>query len=555
MPHPLRTIILLHVAVSFSIVAVIGHGFVSLQYTFFWFSAEAGLPANATGPGPCEYDNSSARPDDVAKLEWVQKRSAQVSTVCSLITGSFGLLTTVLLGQLSDRKGRKPAVMVNFLGSFLSIIIFSLMVILKLPPWILYLASLPSGLTGNGLTGLFLLAFTMISDVTVGCSGKSTTSVDRVLSQSDSVSSENSTECYSESDRVYVETLQTRPELNTDRRRLILMGVFDGVTGCIFALTQYFAGKVIQEIGFVVPVGIILGSEVLGLICLLCMPETRVVTTKAANLSVHLASSSDPEVIPPHTSPRFRSAAFLWNPTVLLGFLITFFSALVLWTDAGVCMLYLMGKPFCWKSDQLGLYMGLRSGSSAVVTAIIFVAMGLSANCCFNEPGEGQAALEYQTTSSEVQNEAPSQSSPLLSHGLSPASRRYKRRLIIAIASTLALLALSRLIFGTAWMVPFPLHSYLVFLALLLGTIAFYLPLLNSLISDAVKPEEHGRLFSVMGFATVLGMLIGMTAQPMIYSATTEHCPGAVFIFDSLILFLTTALATGLACVRSQWYA
>ncbi|VDM04041.1 unnamed protein product [Schistocephalus solidus] len=70
-------------------------------------------------------DIRSTRPDDVAKVEWVQKRSAQVATVCSLITGSLGLLTTIVLGHFSDWKGRKPAAIVNYIGSLISSIIFS----------------------------------------------------------------------------------------------------------------------------------------------------------------------------------------------------------------------------------------------------------------------------------------------------------------------------------------------------------------------------------------------------------------------------------------------
>uniref|UniRef100_A0A0X3PNJ1 Solute carrier family 46 member 3 n=1 Tax=Schistocephalus solidus TaxID=70667 RepID=A0A0X3PNJ1_SCHSO len=552
MHQSMHAIILLHIVASFAIVAIIGQGFVTLQYMFFRFSEEAGLPVNATGVSPCEYDNRSTRPDDVAKVEWVQKRSAQVATVCSLITGSLGLLTTIVLGHFSDWKGRKPAAIVNYIGSLISSIIFSLMVILKLPLWMLYLAAIPPGLTGNGCSGFFTLAFTMLSDLAAGQVENPNTSADRSLSQPDSgelESSENPILRFSEMDVVSTGPLRAQTELSTNRRRLILLGVFDGWVGCIFALTQYFAGELIQRTGFLIPVGIILVSGVLGFICLLFMRETKVVIAKVINVS---APSNDPEVSIRRSSLGFQSVTFLRNPMVILGFLSTFFSALILWTDTSVSMLYLMGKPFCWKSGQVGLYMGLRSGSSAVVTAIIFLAMNLCANCCFSRSSAGEVTLQYQLTPSGAEDGAPSQCSRVLSLEVSPATRRYRRRIITAIVTNLALLALSRLVLGTAWMTPFPLHNYFALLALLLGTFAFYLPLLNSLISDVVKPEEHGRFFSAMGFSGVLGMLIGMTVQPLIYSVTTESCPWAVFIFASLVLFLSTVLAAGLACIRSQ---
>ncbi|VDN09309.1 unnamed protein product [Dibothriocephalus latus] len=192
--------------------------------------------------------NNSTGPDDIAKLEWVQKRTAQVSTIYSLITGSLGLLTTIFLGHFSDWKGRKPAAIINSIGNLASIIIFSLIVTLKLPLWVWYLAAIPPGLTGHGFCGFLTLALTMISDLAAGQVEKQNASSDPSLSQLDLGESEPSSEtpvvCLSEADPPSAETLQTRTEdANTTRRRLILLGVFDGFVGCMFALAQYAAGE------------------------------------------------------------------------------------------------------------------------------------------------------------------------------------------------------------------------------------------------------------------------------------------------------------------------
>ncbi|VDK52738.1 unnamed protein product [Dibothriocephalus latus] len=77
-----------------------------------------------------------------------------------------------------------------------------------------------------------------------------------------------------------------------------------------------------------------------------------------------------------------------------------------------------------------------------------------------------------RTPSGGETEEAASASSRLLQRERSRASQRYRRRIITAIVATLGLLAFSRLVFGTAWMAPFPLHNHLT----VLGASFFIVP-------------------------------------------------------------------------------
>ncbi|VDN09568.1 unnamed protein product [Dibothriocephalus latus] len=288
-------------------------------------------------------------------------------------------------------------------------------------------------------------ALTMLSDLAAGQAEKPNTPADPSSSPSELVKSEfseNPGVSFSEPTKAAAEA---RPEeLRTTRRRLTLLGVFDGFVGCMFALTQYVAGVIIERTGYNIQLGIIISAGVLGLICVICLPETRPVPTEAVDESVDMASSSgNTKVSSPRNSLGCRTATFFRNPMFILGFLIAFLAAFVLWADVNVSMLYLMGKPFVWQSSQVGLFMGLRNASSAIVTTVIFLTMSLSANCCFSKPTEAQAS--EQVTPSGAEDETFTAFSRLPPRELSPTTKRYRRRLIAGIVTTLGLLTLSRI--------------------------------------------------------------------------------------------------------------
>lgn len=54
--------------------------------------------------------------DEAAREQWVQSKSAYVSTAMSLVSGIVGLFTIVPLGFVSDKYGRKVGLFIAYLG-------------------------------------------------------------------------------------------------------------------------------------------------------------------------------------------------------------------------------------------------------------------------------------------------------------------------------------------------------------------------------------------------------------------------------------------------------
>ncbi|VDD84114.1 unnamed protein product [Mesocestoides corti] len=333
--YPIRRLLCLLFTVTFATGSGIAMQFLRIQYAYQVFVAEAKLPSNSSAPTPCSPSNSTRDPAIVTKFEWVQSQTAYVSTVYSLVAGILGLLSIIPIGYLADRKGRKLAIIVAWAGTYLEILISCLAVILKLPVYVLFIGSVPAGLAGNGLIAVQTQVYTGLADI----------SIEHDPANNDSAET-------------------SKPLLDPARHRLILMGSFDAAIGLVYAAVTYAVGDLISSIGFVVPTALAITFATLCWIFVFFLPKTdahqisRREDEEVLDDTVEVwEEEGEVEVASPTLISRVKSFCGFLHPVAFLGVSVIFITSFTIYSDADVATLYLMGHPFCWNANQVGMFM------------------------------------------------------------------------------------------------------------------------------------------------------------------------------------------------------
>lgn len=95
----------------------------------------------------------------------VQPQASLILMSKSFIESIFPSVLSLFLGSWSDKYGRKPVILLGYIGITLSYLLLSLMVNWEIEPWYFLIAYIPMGLLG-GISTLMLASFCYIIDIT-----------------------------------------------------------------------------------------------------------------------------------------------------------------------------------------------------------------------------------------------------------------------------------------------------------------------------------------------------------------------------------------------------
>ncbi|XP_034947327.1 proton-coupled folate transporter-like [Chelonus insularis] len=107
-------------------------------------------------------NSSSQEALDIDKI--VQPHASYIILCDSLLDGIIPAALILFLGPWSDKFGRKPLLIVGYLGPALHYFMVSILNLWDVNPWLFLLTTIPSSLCGGG-AGVMLASFCFISDI------------------------------------------------------------------------------------------------------------------------------------------------------------------------------------------------------------------------------------------------------------------------------------------------------------------------------------------------------------------------------------------------------
>ncbi|CAL8089625.1 unnamed protein product [Calicophoron daubneyi] len=586
-----RVICLIFLFAFVTIVCSTGFLFVVNQYIYFRYLEDVGLPySTKKADNTCGANNSTDDPQKQLR-EQAQARTAKFLAAAGLISLASGMFSSMFVGRISDRYGRRMTIGVILLGIGLYHVLLTLLVLFHWPVYVVFPAYLISGLVGGGMISLMVQISVCFADLT------------KVPPQTDESSAQSH-----------------RYRNRQDRHRLLLLGFFDGVSMIATALGNFLMGTVIEKEGFIV--------SVLGLLALFCvpvlliwfLPETKDFPYRPSmsyddELTEPLQQDSQSESVPSlEVSTQSRSGC-CGGKSKLSGMLqvfkthrwatfssliLLFLFALVIISEGQFTFLYLMSVPFCWTPEGVGIYNGIGLFLMAPVSfgLTFLTAWSMKSKKLRRYAEEAESKQNYGSTcdSASVSEDVGSTSGTYRSRSVTTGERReneeeegqeiaavepapsspqadvvnliVKRnllrsrcRMLIYVCIGFLAMVVSKLIMGFAFTFPVPRCSHAAYIALFVGFVrSAVVPTLKSFISSLHPASEQGRVFSLIGLSEFAGLLVGVPGLPAVYSATVSFYPGAVFLLSAgllavglfLSIFLLVSTTRKLARSRSK---
>ncbi|OON15234.1 hypothetical protein X801_08967 [Opisthorchis viverrini] len=347
-----------------------GFHFIVSQYIFYRYLDDAGLPyPPVTTVSSRAMANVSAEQDRSKEAE-AQAKAARLLSTSVWVSLALGIFPSVIVGRLSDQRGRRLALGLTLLGQSMCSCMFALIIFLRLPVSLTILGSCFSGLLGGGAICFIMQVNVCLTDVT-------STSIDTKVNLSP--------------DEIAKRTRQ-------ERRRLVILGAFDGTMALgmaaangfigeffVFVVLALLYGSVVERYGFIESQLCMLGVFCFSVIFIWILPETgkplviplsNDATLVPSNAPVNGRSNICPtpsdllakfksllrsitsvsESVLPHSfSYVVITILSTHNPMSILALLVIFSINLVLLPEGNYLFLYLMAKPFSWSPEQVGL--------------------------------------------------------------------------------------------------------------------------------------------------------------------------------------------------------
>ncbi|KAK4474446.1 hypothetical protein MN116_001601 [Schistosoma mekongi] len=494
-----RVIALLVIMTITLYVAVELNLFISDQYVFYSAVTEQGLPY-FTRKEKQLYKNLSDA--DKHKLKLAQKKAATLEAVSNAVRITLGLITTLLVGYLSDRYGRRVAFGILLLGELLHIGITSLIVLLKLNLWMVLLPGFLEAVLGGGLLSLFAQVAAILVDI---C--------------------QTSTEVGSEKKEDW------KRKQSTDKHMWILFTVFDGIASLSISAGSPIGGALIYRYGFPVAVYTSLALLTPSLILIFCLPKTN----KSAEERKHV-EGKQPKFNDPNPDEDTHCVSIQFNKTLksritegykriksLDPILMMIMSLVLLGSVAALADLpyvavYLMGPPFLWSPETIGLYSGVTDVTAAIIS-IIFTMVIIKLD-------------ETRQTKIRADKDSTKQKS----------GKHYTHQmnlLVTVFGVSMVMLIINRSVVGIAHRFSLPTANLLIYVAIPRLMKSFCIPIIRTMFSICSHPSRQGIIQSIAAFVSRIGLLISLTLLPAIYAATVLTFPGTVFIVVVIILTIT----------------
>ncbi|CAH8679372.1 unnamed protein product [Schistosoma rodhaini] len=488
--------------------------FISDQYVFYSAVTEQGLPYY-TKEERQRYKNISDL--DKHKLKLAQKKAATLEAASNSVRITIGLITTLLVGYLSDRYGRRAAFGILIIGEILHIGITGLIVLLKLNLWLILIPGLLEAIFGGGLLSLFAQVATIQVDV---CH----------------LSKMHSTE---KTDGKNVKS--------SDKQMWILFTIFDGIAALCVSAGSPIGGALIYHYGFQVAMFTSLGLLVPSLILIFCLPETHKNRSKIIALPdkqpIDEEKNDDlnddtrsiqmefEKTLTSKVTEAFQRVKTL-DPVVTMILSMVLLGSVSALADLQYVAVYLMGPPFLWSPETVGLYSGVTDVTAALLSVICTV---LIIKC--DEKRKAKALTEQNATK----------------HSQANLYTRQMNLLITVFAVSIIMLMVNRSVVGVAYRFQLPTANILIYIASIPRlTKSFLVPIIRTMLSISIHSSKQGFMQSIAAFVSRIGLLISFTALPAIYAGTVLTFPGTVFIIVVIIMLITLIIDLVLPLVMKK---
>ncbi|CAH8874287.1 unnamed protein product [Trichobilharzia szidati] len=189
--------------------------------------------------------------------------------------------------------------------------------------------------------------------------------------------------------------------------------------------------------------------------------------------------------------------------------------------DLQYIVIFLMGAPFLWNPQEVGIYIGvsdLVSSIVGIVYTIIVIKFRLK-----QKSKQKVEKVEEIPSQTETTNDASKIS-----------FNRHMQLLVYSLAGSLAMMAANKVLMAVAYGFPKRTANIIVYIAAVPRLMkSFVAPIARSMFSLCAPPGNQGMVQSFGGFVARIGVLISLTALPAIYAATVTIFPQTVFIVVS----------------------
>ncbi|CAH8574711.1 unnamed protein product [Schistosoma turkestanicum] len=187
--------------------------------------------------------------------------------------------------------------------------------------------------------------------------------------------------------------------------------------------------------------------------------------------------------------------------------------------DLQYVAIYLMGPPFLWSPETVGLYSGVTDVTAALISVICTVVI-----IKFDEKRKSAARTKQNLSQEKLH-------------------MRQMNLLITVFAISIIMLIVNRSLTGIAYRFQLPTANILIYIAAIPRLMrSFFVPILRTMLSISIRQDIQGIMQSVAAFVSRIGLLISLTALPAVYAATVLTFPGTVFIIVVIILVTTLIL-------------
>ncbi|CAH8674684.1 unnamed protein product [Schistosoma rodhaini] len=499
--------ILLYVAVEICL-------FVSDQYVIYKYLMEHGLPYGHL------LNNSRKKrlsDEDDKKLKLVQAKAAWVESVSNLIRLSFGLATVLIIGYISDHYGRKIALGILIFGEALYIGLIGFIIYLNLNPWTVVFPGLFEGLFGGGLISFTAQISACLADITVQPEDFNENSNTSGLSQ----------------------------QYTSKEYRWLFFTMYDSLASLSHACGSLFGGMVVHRLGFGVSIIICLALYTTSVVGLSILPETNLDVLKRRH-------NQQNNAICQYSESRYSEDGLLYleikkntfiikileifikmlkaiqhsSPLSRIVMTLLFSVSVTVLADLQYIYIYLMGCPFFWNAQTVGLYAGVSDALSACLSITFTVAIynweqtRILQLCSMGDTKEYVAEYNsMEITSKEI-------------------------RILFMITTVIFIgfgfMLINKILMGIAFLFTLPTANYIVYGASAVRLVKNTLIApIRTMISIITPNDKQGFILSLGAFISFVGFLFNLTVFPLIYAGTVHVFPGAVFFMCGILITIT----------------
>ncbi|KAH8866281.1 adenylate cyclase [Schistosoma japonicum] len=471
--------------------------FICDQYTFYSFLTERGLPY---GYGISSEANNSIIMKSLQQD--AQKQTSLVQSSNNFAAVAPGLISTLVVGYISDRFGRKIALGILIAGEAAQLGAVAIVVFFRLTPWALVASNVLEGVIGGGLLSAIAQFSVCIVDLTNYDQLRSFTSI---------------------------------PNSVYERRRWVFLTLIDGLACLSLATANMIGGLLIHAYGFNITMGGCIIIYVPVIILIFILPETNT----QRSIDNHNKVSEKEDFVHIESSclgsfnqkiKQISTVVTSLRPVLITIMGILFLVSVAAMVDSPFVTVYLMSDPFWWNSKKLGLVNGITDACSAILSIIIVIILARIQ----------RSELTNLDTGDNDTLKRDDKSKPR-------SSSRFQSTLFNLLTFALGLMLLNRILMSVAYL-PQPLTANIIVYLALIPKLAknMNFPLLRTLVADWSSVQRKGLVLSLASFISRIGLLISVSALPLVYSATLSYFPGAVFLVCAAMLLVSFCAAVSL---------